>query len=178
MPIIEQCSPEIHGTRLTLTGLNQNLKFPMPDALREALIRDYGREQDFSIFVDGEKLSFEHIHGETQTIQDKLDGIGPVTLAFTVAEAKRPFKEAGISVRVNGKVVGKPEFFGLEESDDFPKKVLGKIYGEVEADGLLEDVTADWGAIIDNSNGYETLKNWGAGHIREAAKKIYGMEII
>ena len=49
---------------------------------------------------------------------------------------------------MEGKVIGKPHFFGLEDSEDFPKSVLGKIYGEVEADGPLSDVNGDWG------NGY------------------------
>ncbi len=159
-PSIEKISPEKHGTRITLTGLSQNLKFPLPEKLREILIRDYGREESFVILVDGKKLSHEHIQGETKITENNLEGIGPVALAFTVAEAKKPFKNAGISIRVQGKVVGKPDFFGLEESEDFPKGILGKIYGEVEADGLLSDVTADWGAIIENSKGYDVLKKW------------------
>jgi hypothetical protein len=110
-------------------------------------------------------------------VESQIDGVGRVALAFTVAETKRPFRNAGIAIRVDGKVIGKPHFFGLEDSEDFPKSVLGKIYGEVEADGLLSDVTADWGSIIENSKGYDVLRIWAQDVIRETAKEVYGQEI-
>jgi len=173
----EQTGPDRNGTRITLSGLNQNLRFPIPEKLQELLIRDYGREEDFAIFIDGTKLTYEHIQGETHTTETNIDGVGRASLAFTVAETKRSFKDAGIAIRVDGKVIGKPHFFGLENSEDFPKAVLRKIYGEVEADGLLSDVTADWGTIIENSKGYDALRTWVSGEIREVAKKVYGQEI-
>jgi hypothetical protein len=54
--------------------------------------------------------------------------------------------------------VGKPSFFGLEECEDIPPKLLRRVYGEVEADGLLDDVTADWGGVIENSKGYAAVE--------------------
>jgi hypothetical protein len=177
IPTIEDVAADKHGTKVTLSGLNQNLRFPLPEKLRELLIRDYGREEDFTLHVDDEKVTYEHIQGETHTAEANIDGVGRAALAFTVAEAKRRFKNAGIAIRVEGKVIGKPHFFGLEDSEDFPKSVLGKIYGEVEADGLLSDVTADWGTVIENSKGYDALRTWVTGEIREAAKKVYGQQI-
>lgn len=173
----EQTDPDRNGTRITLSDLNQNLRFPIPEKLQELLIRDYGRKEDFAIFIDGTRLTYEHIQGETHTVETNIDGVGRASLAFTVAETKRSFRDAGIVIRVDGKVIGKPHFFGLENSEDFPKAVLGKIYGEVEADGLLSDVTADWGTIIENSKGYDALRTWVSGEIREVAKKVYGQEI-
>ena len=177
IPTIEEVAADKHGTKVTLSGLNQNLRFPLPEKLRELLIRDYGREEDFTLHVDDEKVTYEHIQGETHTAEANIDGVGRAALAFTVAEARRRFRNAGIAIRVEGKVIGKPHFFGLEDSEDFPKSVLGKIYGEVEADGLLSDVTADWGTVIENSKGYDALRTWVAGEIREAAKKVYGQQI-
>ncbi len=177
IPTIEEVAADKHGTKVTLKGLNQNLRFPLPEKLRELLIRDYGREEDFTLHVDDEKVTYEHIQGETHTAEANIDGVGRAALAFTVAEARRRFRNAGIAIRVEGKVIGKPHFFGLEDSEDFPKSVLGKIYGEVEADGLLSDVTADWGTVIENSKGYDALRTWVAGEIREAAKKVYGQQI-
>src|SRR5271157_664487 len=177
IPTIEEVAADKHVTKVTLSGLNQNLRFPLPEKLRELLIRDYGREEDFTLHVDDEKVTYEHIQGETHTAEANIDGVGRAALAFTVAEARRRFRNAGIAIRVEGKVIGKPHFFGLEDSEDFPKSVLGKIYGEVEADGLLSDVTADWGTVIENSKGYDALRTWVAGEIREAAKKVYGQQI-
>ena len=47
-------------------------------------------------------------------------------------------------MRVGGKVVGQPTFLGLEENPDLPARLLRYVVGEVVADSLEEDVTADW----------------------------------
>ena len=57
-------------------------------------------------------------------------------------------------MRVGGKVVGQPGFLGLEQNAELPARLLGYVVGEVIADSLEEDVTADWGAIIENSVAY------------------------
>ena len=100
IPTIEEVAADKHGTKVTLSGLNQNLRFPLPEKLRELLIRDYGREEDFALHVDDEKVTYEHIQGETHTAEANIDGVGRAALAFTVAEAKRPFRNAGIAIRV------------------------------------------------------------------------------
>ncbi|MDG5816646.1 ATP-binding protein [Chitinispirillales bacterium ANBcel5] len=177
LPEIQSVEEQKSGTKITLTHLNQSLKFPLADKLREILIREYGREYDFEIFINGNRLSIEDISGETRTVEKQFGEIGHASLIFTVSDGKRPFKNSGIALRVDGKIIGKPTFFGLEESEDFPKSILGKIYGEVEADGLVDDITADWGTIIENSVAYEELKKWVVPEIRDAAKRIYGQEI-
>jgi hypothetical protein len=53
--------------------------------------------------------------------------------------------------RIGGKVVCKPSFCGLEDEDDIPEKVRNRVYGEIEANGLDKQVTADWDEIIENS---------------------------
>lgn len=66
-------------------------------------------------------------------------------------------KRAGIAIRVGGKIVGKPGFFGLEDDPEIPPKLLKKIYGEVEADALVDSVTADWGDVVENSKAFQAL---------------------
>lgn len=48
--------PEKHGTRIVLSRLNPNLNLPQPDRFKQILARDYGRETDFAIMVNGERL--------------------------------------------------------------------------------------------------------------------------
>jgi hypothetical protein len=71
---------------------------------------------------------------------------------FTVSDGK-PLKHSGIVIRVDGKVVGRATTLGLDEDETIPPKLLKRVYGEIEADGLRNDVTADWGAVIENSLG-------------------------
>jgi hypothetical protein len=171
------CEPSDYGTIITLSHLNQSLNFPAAEKLRELLIHEYGRETDFAIKVNEKPLSIEDISGPTITHEISLPGIGNIKLHFTVSDGKKPIKRSGILVRVGGKSIGKPHYFGLDKSDDFPEKLLGKIYGEIEADGLADDVTADWGAIIENSKAFDTLKEWAVPHLRAEVKKVYGQEI-
>jgi len=70
---------------------------------------------------------------------------------FSIAENKSVSRAPGIVLKVDGKTIGKPSFFGLDERDDFPRKLLKKLYGEIDADGLREHVTAGWDSIIENS---------------------------
>ena len=55
---------------------------------------------------------------------------------------KTSLRQPGITLRVDGKSVGKPSFFGLDKRGDFPVRLLRKLYGEVNADGLRDHITA------------------------------------
>jgi hypothetical protein len=87
------------------------------------------------------------------------------------------YRQPGISIRVDGKIVGKPDYFGLDEANDFPQKLLKKLYGEIEIDGLIDHVTADWGALVENSQLFEAVKKDILPVLREKFKKEFGQEI-
>ena len=174
---IEDCEKNLHGTCITLSDLRQSFAFPNPDKFRQLLLQEYGRERDFSITVNGKPLGIDDIQGSHTQYEAKLPSVGNIKLEFTVSNQKGKLKQAGISIRVGGKVVGKPDFFGLDAADDFPPKLLDKIYGEIEVDGLIDHVTADWGAFVENSELYEELKKYVQPIIREKVKEEYGREI-
>lgn len=173
----ETCNSEEHGTTITLSGLSQKLAYPDADKLRQLLMMEYGREEDFTIYVNGDPLEVEDIPGANFDDEEDLPGIGPVKLKFVVAEGKGRLKNPGIVVRIGGKVVGKPGFFGLEEAEDIPPKLLRKIYGEIVADGLAEDVTADWGAVIENSLSFQAVARWVAPKLRRGLESVYRKEV-
>jgi len=125
------------------------LAFPNPDLLKRILILEYGRQADFQIYVNDMRLDIEDIPGPTFTEKINLPNCGNIHLKFTVADGNKSLKQSGIALRVNGKIVGVPKFFGLDEDDEIPSKLARRIYGEIEANGLEPDVTADWGAIIE-----------------------------
>lgn len=78
----EPCSTEMRGTVITLSGLNQSLKYPNPNTLRQLLIQDYGRETGFAIYVDGKRLSVDDVSGENTRRSEEVDELGPVHLTI------------------------------------------------------------------------------------------------
>lgn len=172
-----ECSENDKGTTIILSALNQKFTFPNPEKLKQILIIEYGRQDDFNIFVDGQPLDVSDIPGETYSETFTLPGLGEVRLKFTVTDGKKPLKYSGIAIRVNGKTIGKPRFFGLKQNEEIPAKLLKCIYGEVEADGLKDDVTADWGAILENSLAYQALFRYVKPKIESAIKKQYKKEV-
>ncbi len=167
------CPLEVHGTVITLSELVQSFSFPSPDRLRELLILEYGRQSDFRIYVNGDLVDMEDIPGESFSFAEEVSGVGPVHLRFKIANTRQKLKNAGIAVRVGGKIVGNPGFFGLEEADDISRKHLKRVYGEIEADGMADDTTADWGAFIENSKAYRVVGEWAQHRLRrELERKV------
>lgn len=173
---IEPCPDDQHGTAIKLTDLNQNLSFPDPNVLKQLLFLEYGRQAHFRIFVNEEALDIEDLPGETVLEESDLNEVGLVKMKFTITDRRSP-KQSGIAVRVNGKIVGKPHHFGLETSDEIPTKLLARVYGEVETDGLEDAVTADWGGIIENSKAWQKLEAFVRFRLLKALKAKHKAEI-
>ncbi|WP_312724080.1 ATP-binding protein [Stutzerimonas nitrititolerans] len=174
---VENCSSELKGTKITLSKLIQGLSFPNPDKFRQLLIQEYGREEGFSVEVNQKALGIDDIQGNYTKHEAELPSAGSMNLQFTVSNQKGKLKQPGISIRVGGKTVGSPDFFGLDNEEGFPPKLLEKIYGEVEVDGLFDHVTADWGALVENSELYQEVSEYIRPIIKEKVKEEYGREM-
>lgn len=173
---VEETAAEAHGSTVTLSDLSQNLSFPDPDKLKQLLFLEYGRDARFNIYVNEETLDVEDLPGETVTEEVTLPDVGEVKMKFTITE-DRPPRQSGIAVRVDSKIIGRPHFFGLDQTDEIPAKYFKRVYGEVEANGLSEDVTADWGAIIENSLAYERLRSYVQPRLYRALQDKYKKEL-
>ncbi|WP_290517244.1 ATP-binding protein [Alcanivorax sp.] len=169
-------SPDVHGTRINLAELNQSQKFPNENKLKQVLIADYGREEGFEIVINGKSLGVDDLQGEYKEESIQLSS-GEARLRCTVSDQKRKLRKPGITVRIDGKVVGDPSFFGLDKEDDIPRKLLDKCYGEIEITGCSDDVTADWGAIIEGSKTEQDLFSSIQPILREQLKSVYGQEM-
>lgn len=174
---VETASPDVQGTRVTLSNLNQQFDFPQPEKLKSLLVLEYGREEDVRITVNGEPLGIEDLAGQQFTNDEVHPESGPIRLRFKIADGPKPLKRAGIAIRVAGKIVGKPSFFGLEDDPEIPPKLLKKVYGEVEADSLADSVTADWGDIVENSRAYQVLKAVVHAHLKDAVEGVFKREV-
>lgn len=169
--------PERSGTAITLSGLNQAFDAPTPDRLRPLLILEYGRQEDFELLVNGVALGVDDIPGRTFSHEAELASVGRASLRFTVSDGTKGLRQAGIAVRVTGKIIGRPTFFGLDDDEEIPPKLLKKLYGELIADGLAEDVTADWGAVIENSLAFATASRWAAQAMKQALSEVFANEV-
>jgi hypothetical protein len=165
------------GTTISLVGLDSRLNFPTPERLREVLIYEYGREDNFKIYVNNQLLSLIHIPGASTIAEAKLPDAGNVELHFTVAEGKRLPRSPGIIIKVNGKSVGRPSLFGLDEDEEIPAHLLRRIFGELELSGLEDLVTADWGGFIENSKAYQELKEYVVLQVKEKLKEVHKSEM-
>jgi|CXWL01.1.fsa_nt_gi hypothetical protein len=174
---VEPASEGVSGTKVTLVGLNQRYEFPLPEKLKSLLMLEYGREEDIRIAVNGEFLSLEDLPGEQFIKEEVVAEAGAIRLKFKVTDGTKPMKRAGIAIRVGGKIVGRPGFFGLEDDPEIPPKLLKKIYGEVEADALVDSVTADWGDLVENSKAFQALKLVIQAHLRNAVEDVFKREV-
>lgn len=173
----EPCNPDLHGTTITLSNLHQRLAYPDANRLRQILLQDYGRKDDFAITVDGKQLDVDDIAGAYSETEHDLPNAGRVKLRFSISEGKSGLRQPGIILRVDGKTVGQPGFFGLDQRDDFPLKLLRKLYGEIEADGLRDHITAGWDAAVENSELLKEVEAYIQPILREAYERQYQREI-
>lgn len=171
------CDKGIHGTTITLSSLHQHFTFPNPERLKEILMLDYGREPDFRIYVDDQVVGVADISGESFILEENIPEVGMVKLHFKITDERQLTRNAGIAVRVGGTIVGPPQHFGLESAEDLPRGLLRRVYGEVEADGLKDDVTAAGWGILENSKAYIALSEWVQASVREQLDKRFHRDI-
>lgn len=174
---VTACDATDHGTSVTLLHLRQGLRYPSADRLRQELIMEYGRQRDFTIIINGKALDIDDLEGDFTEIPETLPQAGKVVLRFTISNKKSGLRRPGISLMVDGKSVGKPGYFGLEQSDEVPARLLKKLYGEVEADGIMDYVTAGWDSVIENSESYVEIIAFVQRHLLEAFRVTHGMEM-
>jgi hypothetical protein len=174
---IGTCASDDHGTSVTLMHLRQGLRYPSADRLRQELIMEYGRQRDFTIIINGKELDIDDLEGDFTEIPTTLPNAGKVVLRFTISNKKSGLRRPGLSLIVDGKAVGKPGYFGLEQSDEVPARLLKKLYGDVEADGIMEYVTAGWDSVIENSESYTEIIAFVQQHLLEAFRATHGMEM-
>ncbi len=178
LPFAEEAEASgLSGTAITLMELDAHLNFPIEERLREVLIYEYGREDNFKVFVNKQPLSLRDIPGPTRSTSVELPSGGPVALSFTVSDGKRQPRAPGIVLRVDGKTVGKPLLFGLDEDEEIPAKLARRVYGEVDVSGLEDYVTADWGSVIENSKRYIEVREYVRDIIKKELRRTYTQEM-
>ena len=109
----KEVDPASHGTRIVLSRLNPKLNLPQPDRFKQILARDYGRETDFAIFVNGDRVFAFDVPGTTFECNVNLPNGVTAKATYTIADKPLPAKQSGVVLRQGGKTVGKAHLFGL-----------------------------------------------------------------
>ena len=167
---ILECSKNEHGTTIALKGLNDNFEFPNADKLRQILVWDYGRVLDFNIWVNGEKVGVQDFQGKSFEKVIKLENDETAIFRYTISD--KPVRQAGILYRVGNKIVGRPENF-LKNDEIIPEKLKKRVVGEIICDGLEDYVTADWGAIIENSKLNEEIRQVVRHEVSDSLNEVF-----
>jgi len=175
LPLVsEDYNNEEHGTIIRLLGINQNFHYPNPERLKELLIRDYGREKDFQLSINGDELGVLDLHGKSFEEQILLSNGNFALLRYTIAD--KPVKGAGISIRVDNKTIGRPFDF-LSDDDIVPKKLKLRVYGELICDDLRDDVTADNGAIVENSKIFQSVLGIVSRNLKKSVDDVFEVDM-
>ena len=171
---VVECGKEEHGTIITLQGMNQNLDFPNPDKLKQILVWEYGRVHDINIFVNGEKIGVQDFQGKSFEKDILLADGKKAKLIYTITD--KPVKHAGLVYRVGNKVVGRPQNF-LREDEIIPDKLKKRVVGEIICDDLEDFVTADYGAIVENSKLNEEIKSESQNELKKSLDDVFKTEM-
>lgn len=145
---LSPCDKKQHGTKITLSGLNQSLNYPSEETLKQILFAEYCYNVDFNIYINDDLLTIEQAKPDLTVKEIELPNAGKVVLKIGISHKKIPLRQAGIQLKVGGKNVGRPSFFGLEKSEDIPQKQLKRIYGEIDVDDLEDFVLGNWSGIV------------------------------
>jgi hypothetical protein len=170
------CDPDERGTTVTLLGLSQAFDPPSAERLKPILMLEYGRQADFAITVNGDPLGVEDIPGAPFAHEDDLPEVGPVRLRFTVSDGKKALRQSGVALRATGKVIGKPTVFGLDQDEEIPPKLLKKLYGELDAEGLADSATGDWGDVVE-TRAFAAVSGWASVHLKRALSQVFANEV-
>jgi hypothetical protein len=173
--VVENCDEKEKGTTIMLTHLHQNFTFPNPEKLKEILILDYGRQNNFNVVVNGKSLDVENIRGESFVDIYNIPGVGEVIVKGTLTE--KPLKHSGVGLRVDGKLIGRPDAFGIDQNETIPSKLNKRLFVEIEANGLKDDVTADHGAIVENSVALQKIQEHIQPKLEEKLKEKFYQEV-
>ncbi len=162
------------GTRVTLKKLKNNIKIPEESFLRRYLRNHLPKHENFTIFVNDIKCTAEDIPGETHHFTENIDSIGKQVSGFYTITSSNT-SEAGLSVRVRGRIVKKPGFFNLN-LDSFTSRLSRRFVGEINADFMDEEgshslINTSRNGFIEDDEIVESFNDWVREFIKSKLKE-------
>ena len=174
---IADAEADKHGTRIVLSRLNPQLNLPQPDRLKQVLAQDYGRETDFTIFVNEERVFAFDVPGTTFECQVVLPNGHTAKATYTISDKPLPAKQAGVVLRQGGKSIGMAHLFGLENVDELSDRLRRRIVGEVNVPPGAIELTAAGGDVIESDKSFEHLSIELTKHFQESLTQTHTREV-
>lgn len=126
----------LKGTKVILKELRSELSIPDRTVLRRYLRNNLPRINSFKIFVDDTECTAEDTPGRKVEFDEIVPSLNATISGFYII-ANQSLAEPGVSVRVRGRLVTKPSFFGIM-LDSVTNQTAKKFTGEVSADFMDE----------------------------------------
>jgi len=178
LPIsVAPCEPNCHGTTITIRKLNPRLNFPQEDKLREQLAYDYGRETNFQIYINAEKVLRHDVQGVTYKKEYEMPDGTKAEAVWTVTDKPVAGRKAGIILRSGEKAVGKPHHWGLEHDEQLSNRLRNRVVGEVKVGSETVELTASGGDVIESDKGLEKLTQAIQEDVKASLTEIHGTEV-
>jgi hypothetical protein len=166
------CDAGASGTTITLTHLAQSINFPTPESLRHTLAPDYGREERFSIVVNGSRLDHMQAAGHKTSEMLSVADVSDLRIELVIAEKRLPKEMQGIVVKVKGKIVGRPRLFGLDQDEAVPPRLLQHVTGVLYADELEDEAARSGWTDLNESEKRVQAVFEAAGKLLKAQLKV------
>ena len=93
---------------------------------------------------------------------------------FRITDKPGAVADPGILIRVNGRAIGPPTFFGLDQDPDIPKSLLRRLVGELHADHLVDVTLANWSGFVENSTEHQELVDAISPQLRARLLEMHG----
>lgn len=152
------------GTTIRLFGLNtRRSRGYNSTALRRALGRSIRPDPTFAIYVDGVKVKSDKLVGSVHEIgeeEGRIPGVGTVTgkIFYTTDPLKKD--EAGVFVRVFGRVVNENPRLIDFSSLRSPKALSRRTLVDVDADFLADAVMTNRNGFVEDDDKYKKFLDW------------------
>lgn len=158
-----------HGT--TITAIDPAKVIMTPEQAREVIGTRFLADPNFSVSVNGTKVTFDDIpESQRKTIDIAVEGFGVAGLTIIDAQkADRTTRQHGIAWRVGNRIVGVPGWSDFDRGRllDGRSSEAKRFLFIVRADFLADDVLSDWSGFRPDSDGWTATRSAVYAKVRE-----------
>ncbi|MGO8503176.1 ATP-binding protein [Rhizobium leguminosarum] len=158
-----------HGTEIS--ALNPRSMLMTPDEAREVVGTRFLADPNFTVTVNGTKVTFDDIpEAHRREVDVDVPGYGTAHLiVIDTQKADKTTRQHGIAWRVNNRIVGTPGWVGFDQERlvDGRSSEAKRFIFIVRADFLAEDVLTDWSGFWPNREAWSATRAAVHAKIRE-----------
>jgi hypothetical protein len=182
IPITTSPTEKIHGTKVRLSVLNQELHLPNTDALRRHLFKVLPHRPKFAVFVNDIECTAEAVEGDKHEFSEPISGIGTVSGFYIVAKSRQ--QPPGLSIRIRDRIITEPSLFGIDtHSHGFftSERIIGEINAdfldpETATDGSKSLISTSRDRLLEDSPSVRAVEAWARSFLDKVIQGIDSKE--